>query len=139
MAFILNKAHWSFKTRCFEVRWNVKKDEPDIRGMDSILAAECMSNIVSGKWQCFSSEVVVIHRSSGAIVSKVTRHRSIYESATGFRDHFGRKRKGQAQSLFADIVRQAIADARANFGKIQAELLAIRLRPSQQEQERLAA
>lgn len=129
MAFILNKASWSFKTRSFKICWNVKKDDPDIRGMDPILAAECMSNVVSGKWQCFSSEVVVTHRSSGAVLSKVTRNRSIYENASGFRDHFGRKRKGQAQSLFADVVRQALAEARANFGKIQAELLATRLRP----------
>lgn len=110
----MTKKMWQFKTRNFTVRWLIEPDALYTHGMDPKLAADCKKNIRSRKWKCFQSELQVICNVTGITLGQAYLGGSIYEKPADFRDHFGMTANGHG-SYFADMVKEAIAQARERF------------------------
>lgn len=125
---------WEFKTRRFTVQWLIEEDTLDTAGMDRAQAQECRDNVRSGDWECFQSEIRVVHRTTRTELGAAYLGGSIYANPAEFRDHIGIKQTGYG-SYFSQMVREACAEARKNFPGlqkkallVQQELLATQLR-----------
>lgn len=117
---------WQFNTRAFRVEWRIEEDVLDTSHMDPELAAKCRKNVASGKWQCFTSEIRVIHRASGRVLGESYLGNSLYAKPATFRDHFGMRQKNHG-SYFSDMVREAVADARKEYNRLREEMLTTQL------------
>ena len=101
---------WTFKTRNFVVEWRISPCEYlDLSWCET---GETRANLDSGLWQAFDSEMRVLYR--GEVVGVDYLGQSIYENPADFRDHIGMNARGHG-SYFSDMVRAAIAEARANL------------------------
>lgn len=103
---------WGFKTKNFRVEWRIRRDTFDGRYMEESSAAECREKIISGEWECFESEVVVIFR--GRELAAEYLSGSVYANPAEFRDHFGVNHKVHG-SYFSQMVKDAVRNARAEF------------------------
>ena len=110
----MTKKMWQFKTRNFTVRWLIEPDVLSTQGMEARCAAECKKNVRSRKWKCFQSEIQVVCNVTGITLGEAYLGGSIYANPAEFRDHFGMT-KGGYGSYFADMVKEAIAQARERF------------------------
>lgn len=115
------KRMWTFNTRHFQVAWDIEDDELCTRYMEKDLAAQCKRLVARGTWKCFSSRISVTHCGTGVVLSEVYLGGSIYGRPAEFRDHFGMKAKGHG-SYFSDMVREAVAEARENFARMQSSV-----------------
>lgn len=110
----MTKKMWQFKTRNFTVCWLIEPDVLSTQWMDAQLAAECKKNVRSRKWKCFQSEIQVVCNVTGIILGQAYLGGSIYGNPADFRDHFGMTAGGHG-SYFADMVKEAVAQARERF------------------------
>lgn len=120
-------ALWTFETKNFQVRWRISDDVLDVTHMEPELAAQCRRNVASGKWQCFESIVEVKHLATGLILGEAYLGNSIYADPRKFRDHFNMTKKGHG-SYFRDMVTEAIAEARKNYGNLKQKVDAVTLK-----------
>ena len=118
---------WSFRTRHFTVNWFIQDDVLDTSFMEKSLAARCRRNVDSGKWQCFMSEIQVVHNGTGICLGEANLGNSIYKNPAEFRDHFGMNAKGHG-SYFSDMVREAIAEARERFPMLRDSISGVVMR-----------
>lgn len=121
------KKMWSFKTANFTVTWLIEDDDLYLDFMDKETAEECREKVQSGEWQCFNSVIRVEHRQTRTVLAESFLGNSIYANPNDFRDHFGMIPKGHG-SYFSDMVREALAEARECFNKLQHEILVCKLR-----------
>lgn len=117
---------WQFNTRAFRVEWRIEDDVLDTSYMDAETRAECLEKVASGEWQCFTSEIRVIHRASGRVLGESYLGNSIYAIPSEFRDHFGMRKKNHG-SYFSDMVREAVAEARQEYNRLREQMLATQL------------
>lgn len=115
------KKMWQFKTRNFTVLWLITPDVFSVRGIAAPLAAAWRKEIRSGKMKCFQSEVRVVCNTTGIILGEAYLGESLYHNPAEFRDHFGMTAKGYG-SYFADMVKEAIGQARERFPAHQAAI-----------------
>jgi hypothetical protein len=115
------KKMWQFKTRNFTVAWFIEKDVFFVRGIAVPLAKKWRKEIRSGKLKCFQSEIRVVCNTTGIILGEAYLGSSLYDNPAEFRDHFGMTAGGWG-SYFADMVKEAIAQARERFPAHQAVL-----------------
>lgn len=109
---------WSFETASFRVECLFSPDDDVDTSFDE--TGETQDNINSGFWQAFCTEVRVIHKNTGAVLSEDFLSGSIYEKPLDFiKEHYGCKPKGYG-SYFPDMVRQAIHDARKQLHTLNA-------------------
>jgi hypothetical protein len=113
------KKMWQFKTRNFTVSWFIEKDTFSVRGIAVPLAAQWKKEIRSGKLKCFQSEIRVTCNTTGIILGEAFIGGSLYYNPAEFRDHFGMTAGGHG-SYFADMMKEAIAQARERFPAHQA-------------------
>lgn len=113
------KTMWKFKTRNFTVIWDIEREPFDPCYMDAALIAECRKNIRTGAWKCFASTISVVENSTGAELGAAHLGNSIYANPAEFRDHIGMNARGHG-SYFSQMVREAIAEARATFPAMRA-------------------
>ncbi len=99
---------WQFKTARFtvELAWDYERDV-DISFDDTNETAE---KIHSGEWTCATFRVRVLL--DGIELGCDYLNNSIYADLADFRDHIGMNAKGHG-SYFSDMVRSAVAEARA--------------------------
>lgn len=104
---------WQFKTRNFTIQWLVTPcDYLDLSWDDT---GEVREKLESGIYVAFDSEMRVLH--NGIEIAADYLGQSIYENPKDFRDHIGLAKKSREDgrnygSYFADMVRQAISEAR---------------------------
>lgn len=130
-------ALWTFETKNFQVRWRISEDVLSVQHMEPALAAKCRKNVDSGKWQCFESIVEVKHLPTGLILGEAYLGNSIYEDPRKFRDHFHMTKKGHG-SYFRDMVHDAIAQARKNYGDLKQTVDAVSLKPKKSSCKQVA-
>jgi len=100
---------WEFKTKNFKVVWSIDDDDDVDLSFDE--SGEVQSNIESGLWVAFISEIKVMHNKTGLELGATSLGGSIYENPEDFRGHIGMKAKGHG-SYFSEMVREAIKEAR---------------------------
>jgi len=115
------KKMWQFKTRNFTVMWLISPDVFRSDGIEPERAAEWRKDIRAGKLKCFDSEIRVVCNATGIVLGEEYLGNSLYENPAEFRDHFGMT-KGGFGSYFAQMVKEAIAQARERFPAHQAML-----------------
>ena len=115
----MRKLMWKFATKNFTVSWIIEDDDLNTDFMEKALAAKCQRKVADGSWECFQSEVQVKHNATGLVLGAAYLGNSIYPNPATFRDHFNMTRKGHG-SYFADMVSEAISEARTRFPKVQA-------------------
>jgi hypothetical protein len=108
---------WQFETAQFRIVWSIEPDEDCDFSWDE--TGETAENLRSGRWQCFTSCVSVIHKPTGITLAEDCLGGSIYEKPADFRDHFGCRQNGHG-SYFSDMVRQAVSDARETIESLKA-------------------
>ena len=123
----MRKLMWKFATKNFTVSWFIEDDVLDTAYMEKALAARCRRKVADGSWECFQSEVQVTHNATGLVLGEAYLGNSIYADPSQFRDHFNMTRKGHG-SYFADMVSEAIADARKRFPKLKATVNSVTLK-----------
>jgi hypothetical protein len=101
---------WEFRTARFTVAWEISPcDDLDLSWDDT---GETRANLESGLWCAFDSAVVVYM--DGREIGADYLGQSIYENPSEFRlEHLG----GKFGSYFSDMVRGAIAEARATLAR----------------------
>lgn len=110
---------WTFKTRNFMVEWSISPcSDLDLSWDES---GETRENIESGLWDAFDSKIGVYFR--GVEIGCAYLGDSIYEDPSEFRDHIGINVKSRNDgrnygSYFADMVREAISEARKTLKDI---------------------
>lgn len=115
------KKMWQFRTENFTVRWLIQPDVLSTEHMTPELAAECKRNVRSRKWKCFQSEIQVVCNATGITLGESYLGGSIYENPADFRNHFGMT-AGNFGSYFAQMVKEAISQARERFPAHQAAI-----------------
>lgn len=123
----MRKLMWSFRTKNFTVNWFIEDDVLDTSYMEKSQARQCQRNVASGKWECFQSEIQVVHNGTGVCLGESYLGNSIYADPADFRDHFGMRQKGHG-SYFSDMVREALGQARERFPTLRLQLLATKLK-----------
>lgn len=109
---------WSFETAHFRVECLFSPDDDADLSFDD--TGETRANVAAGLWQVFSTEVRVVHVMTGAVLGQDHLGGSIYENPRDFiREHLG-----HPGTYFADMVREAIREARKNYR----ELMVVRIR-----------
>lgn len=115
------KKMWQFKTRNFTVLWLISPDVLRTDGIEPERAAEWKKDIRAGKLKCFQSEIRVVCNATGVALGESYLGNSLYENPAEFRDHFGMT-KGGFGSYFAQMVKEAISEARERFPAHQAAI-----------------
>ena len=116
---------WQFRTKNFRVALEADyEQDPDLSWADE----ETLEKLRDGEWTNYVFRVAV-YGPRGEELGTDYLGNSIYADATEFRDHIGLAEKSRADgrnygSYFLDMVRGAIAEARAALDDVQA----IRLR-----------
>lgn len=100
---------WAFKTRNFEVLWEIEPDEDCDLSFDE--TGDIAAKIASGELICFLSKVSVLY--NGVEIASDYLGANIYDNPHDFRDHFGAG--GKYGSYFSDMVRNAVEEARKHF------------------------
>lgn len=117
------KKMWQFKTRNFTVLWLITPDVFSVRHIAVPLAKQWKKEIRSGKLKCFQSEIRVVCNTTGIILGEAYLGGSLYQNPAEFRDHFGMTAGGWG-SYFADMVKEAVGQARERFPAHQAMIAA---------------
>jgi hypothetical protein len=101
---------WTFRTKRFQVSLNWDYDvDFDISFDDTNETAE---KLESGEWTCAMFHVSVAL--DGIELGSSYLGNSIYADLADFRDHIGMNARGHG-SYFSDMVREAVAEARAHL------------------------
>jgi hypothetical protein len=114
---------WTFETRSFRVVWTITPCYDLDLSWDE--TGETAEKITSGEWDAFDSAIKVYHRPTGLELGAAYLGQSIYANPAEFRDHIGIKAKsrqdgGNYGSYFSDMVRGAVAEARATLAQLKA-------------------
>lgn len=114
---------WRFKTANFSVAWQVTEcTDLDTSWIED--ESDYLEKLRNGFYTAFDSRVVVY--CDGEEVGCDYLGQSVYESPKDFRDHIGSQ--GKYGSYFTDMVRTAIAEARANVRDKQQTMQQIKIR-----------
>ena len=113
---------WTFETRKFRVVWTITP----CYGLDLSWdeTGEAAEKITSGEWDAFDSAIKVYHRPTGLELGAAYLGQLIYANPAEFRDHIGIKAKSRQDgvnygSYFSDMVREAVAEARATLAQLK--------------------
>ena len=111
-----NETLWQFKTRNFTIQWRVSPCSVLDLSWDE--TGEVREKLESGVYTAFDSEMRVLH--NGIEIAADYLGQSIYENPEDFRDHIGLAKKSREDgrnygSYFADMVREAIREARTHL------------------------
>lgn len=120
---------WSFETKNFRVMCNTFDEPFRAPYMDADLADECRAKTKSGEWKCFTVEVTVLHKPTGAMLANEYLGQCIHANRKEFRDHVGinekSRRDGRAYgSYFSQMVREACSAARIELKELRTEEIA---------------